>query len=141
MGAYLALWKTDSLNQLLDGVELQCSQAQLAGNLIHHLLILRRTRGGILIQILVGITLKLLDDAARNQLHITLGRSEVDERTTVYQRRTRNAHVALLEASLVEKHLHVVAKLGATNDTVVAEQYSLALQHRLVRNQLHLGYQ
>ena len=49
--------------------------------------------------------------------------------------------MALLQACLVEKHLHIVAKLGTTNDTVIAEQHTLALQHRLVRNQLHLGYQ
>ena len=121
MGTYLALWKTDGLYQLLDGVELQGSQAQLAGNLIYHLLILRRTGGSVFLKILVGIALKLLDDATGNQLHITLGRSEVDERTAVYQWRTRNTHVALLQASLVEKHLYIVAKLGTTNDTVIAE--------------------
>ena len=62
MGTYLALWKTDGLYQLLDGVELQRSQAQLAGNLIYHSLILRRTGGSVFIKILVGIALKLLDD-------------------------------------------------------------------------------
>ena len=72
MGTYLALWKTDGLYQLLDGVELQGSQAQLAGNLIYHSLIFRRTGGSVFLKILVGIALKLLDDATGNQLHITL---------------------------------------------------------------------
>ena len=71
MGTYLALWKTDSLYQLLDGVELQGSQAQLAGNLIYHSLILRRVVA-YFSKILVGIALKLLDDTTGNQLHITL---------------------------------------------------------------------
>ena len=118
MGTYLALWKTDGLYQLLDGVELQGSQAQLVSNLIYHSLILRRTGGSVFLKILVGITLKLLNNTAGNQLHVTLGRSEVDERTAVYQWRTRYTHVALLQASLVEKHLPIVAKLGTTNDTV-----------------------
>ena len=121
MGTYLALWKTDGLYQLLDGVELQGSQAQLVSNLIYHSLILRRTGGSVFLKILVGIALKLLDNAAGNQLHITLGRSEVDERTAVYQWRTCNTHVALLQACLVEKHLNIVAKLGTTNDTVITE--------------------
>ena len=57
VGTYLALWKTDGLYQLLDGIELQGSQAQLAGNLIYHLLILRRTGGSVFLKILVGIAL------------------------------------------------------------------------------------
>ena len=141
MGTYLALRQTDSFHELLDGIELQCSQSKLVGNLIHHSLIFRRTCGSILLQILVGIALKLLDDSAGNQLHITLGRSKVDERTAINQWRTSDTHVTLLQTSLIEEHLHIVAKLGTAHDTVIAEQHTLTLQHSLVRNQLHLGYQ
>ena len=72
MGTYLALWKTDGLYPLLDGVELQGRHAHLAGNLIYHHLILRSTGGSVFLMILVGIPLNLLDDATGNQLHITL---------------------------------------------------------------------
>ena len=49
--------------------------------------------------------------------------------------------MTLLQTSLIKEHLHIVAKLGTTHDTIIAEQHSLTLQHSLVRNQLHLGYQ
>ena len=121
VSAYLALRQADCLDQLLDGIKLQGSQTELACNLIHHLLILRRTGGSILLQILIGITLKLFDDTTGNQLHRTLGRGEVDERTSINQRRTSDTHVAFFQTSLVEKHLHVVTQLGTTHDTIITE--------------------
>ena len=124
MGTYLALWKTDGLYQLLDGVELQGSQAQLAGNLIYHLLILRRTGGSVFLKILVGIALKLLDDATGNQLHITLGRSEVDKRTTVYQWRTCYAHVALLQANYIIYENSLLGSLRKLKETIETTMYN-----------------
>ena len=49
--------------------------------------------------------------------------------------------MALLESCLFEEHLHIVAQLGASHDTVVAEQHSLAFQHILVGDEFHLGHQ
>lgn len=115
MGANLAFWQADGLYQLLDSIELQAGQAQLASYLIHHLLVLWRTSSGILIKILIGVALKLLDDAASDELHVALGRCEVDERTTINQWWTSDAHVTLLQSSLIEQHVYVVAQLSAAN--------------------------
>ena len=101
---------------------------------------MRRARGGILLDVLVGIALEALYDAARNQLHVALGRGKVDKGTAIYQWRTGYAHVALTQSG-VEKHPYVVAQLSATHDGVVTEQHTLATEHGLVGYQFHLGHQ
>ena len=38
------------------------------------------------------------------------------------------------------KHLHIVAQLGATDDTIVAESHFFAFQNLAVGNELHLSH-
>ena len=134
----LTLGQSDSLDELLYGIEFERSQSQLTAYLVHHLGILRRVGSCIFVEILISIALKLLDNAACDKLHIALGRCEIDERTAVNQRRTSYTHVEFLK-SCIEQTLHIVAQLGATYDRVVAEQHTLAIDHSLVWYEFHLG--
>ena len=140
VGADPTLRKTDTLNQILQFGELQCGESQALGNLCHHTLIFRRIGLCILLEILLVVALEILDDTTGNQLHITLGRGEADERTAIDQRRTRDAAVNLL-GTILEKGSHVILQLGTTYDGVVAEHHALILQQSRVWNQLHLCHQ
>ena len=88
MRTELALRHTYGLHEIFQAGELQRRQSQTLGNLCHHPLILRRIRLRILLEILLVVALKVLDDTTRDQFHIALRRSEVDKRTAIHQRRT-----------------------------------------------------
>ena len=70
--AHAALVHTNALNQILKLSKLQRGKAQTLGNLIYHTLVLRRVGGRVLLQVLLIVALKVLDDTACNQLHIAL---------------------------------------------------------------------
>ena len=140
MRTELALGQADALDQRLQRVEAQGGEAETLAHDFHHAVVLGRAGRGILIKVLVLIALQLLDDAARYQLQRTLGSGEADEGAGIDERRTGDADVHLLGAVLVE-HLHVVAKLRAAHDGVVAEKQTLALKHGAVGDELHLGHE
>ena len=73
VGADLTLRQSYGIDELFDGVELQCGESQVFGYGIHHAVVFRRTGGGVFVEVLVGVALKLLDHAARDKLHIALG--------------------------------------------------------------------
>ena len=126
MCAKLALRHADGVHKILQTGELQRRQSQALGNLCHHPLILRRIGLCILFEVLRIVALKVLDDAACDQFHITLRRGEADKRTAIHQRRTGDTAMHLLGA-ILEERPHVILQLGATDDGVIAEDHSLIL--------------
>ena len=106
---------------------------------LHHLGIFGCGAVHVAVQVLVAVTLQLLNDTARDELHLSLGGREVEELATVKQRRTANADMHLFGATLVHL-LHVVAQLRAPHNGIVAKNDTLTFQQVAVGQQLHFGY-
>ena len=66
-----ALVHSNALNQVLKLGKLQRCQSQSLGYLVNHTLVFRRISLGILLQILLIVALKVLDNASCYQFHIT----------------------------------------------------------------------
>ena len=115
MCADLAFRHTDSLDKGFYLVEFQGCQAQSASNLVYHTIIFWRIGLGILVELSLVVALEILDNLSGDEFHIALRRCEADERTAVYERRTSDAHVTLLQSCLIEQHVYVVAQLRAAN--------------------------
>lgn len=140
VGAYLALGQPDALHQRFDLGKLQRGEAQAARYLVDHAPILGRAGGGIAVEVAVFVALKVLDDAAGDEFHVAFRCREAYEGASVHQRWARYAHVYLLGAGL-EERAHVVAKLRAAHDGVVAEHHALVFQEGLVGDELHAGHE
>ena len=72
MGADTFLRQTDAFDEVFQRGKLQRGETQSAGYLLHHTLILRSARLGILFEILLVVTLKVLDDAASDEFEVAL---------------------------------------------------------------------
>lgn len=140
MGAKLALGQADGLDQGLQRIETQGSEAEAFAHDLDHTVVLGRAGGGIFLEVLVLVALEPLDDATGDELERALGGSEANEGAGVDEGRTSDANVYLLGSVLVE-HLDVVAQLRTAHDGVVAEQQTLVLKHGAVGDELHLGYE
>ena len=140
VSTYLTLGQTDTFYESLKLIEFEGGQTEVLANDIHHLLIFGRICSGVFIQVLVGITFKIFDNTAGDELKIALGGGEAYEGTAVDKRRTGNTDMYLFSA-VVEENACIVAKLCAAHDTVIAEEHTLPFEHSLIGNQLHLSYQ
>ena len=139
MGAELALRQTDGVHHAIQGVELQRVHSNVLAQHLNEISIFGAFWIAVFVDILVVVALHLLDAAAGDELQHVLRGGEVEEGTTEQQRRTADADMHLL-GSVVVKHFHIVAQLGATHDAVVAKRHFLALQQSTVGDKLHLGY-
>lgn len=140
VGTYLALGQPDGSNERFKGIKLKGIESEPVGNGLHQPVVLGRSGRGIFVQVLAMVALKLLYEPACNQFQIPFGRGEIDERTSIDERRTGNAHMHLF-GSIIIKNLHIIPKLCASHYGVVTEQDALALKHGTVGDELHLGHQ
>ena len=83
---------------------------------------------------------KLRDEASGDEFHIRLRGGEVQEGTSVEERRAGNTHVHLSRTRLFQAG-GVVFELGAAHDGVVAEKHALVFEDRLVVNEFHLRHE
>lgn len=88
MGAYLLFGQADGADERFYLVELHAAEFKTLAYLFHHTFVFGRTGCGVLIQILVGIALKILDYTACDEFEIALRGGEADEGTAINQWRT-----------------------------------------------------
>lgn len=135
VGAELIFRKTDSLDQVIDALEGEGSQVQVATDVVHHVLVFLGIRVGVLVQICVFAFL-FADIATSDQVVHALGTGEVDELTGVNQRRASDTHMGFLTAHGV-KLFSLLTELSTADDGVVAEHQALVVDETRNRNELH----
>ena len=145
VGADGLLGKTDSLANILDGIELESIDTNVLTDYLNHVGILLAF--GILIkgelffrQLGSWGALEFLDDAAGDELPVSLRLTEVEESASVDQWRTGDTDVHFLGTVVIE-HLHIVAQLGTTDNGVVAEDHLLTFEHGTAGDELHFCHE
>ncbi len=72
MGAELTLGQADGLDEGVYGVELKRGEVETFTDLLYQVLVLGCAGGRVLVEVLAVVALKLLDNAAGEQLEVAL---------------------------------------------------------------------
>ena len=124
MRANLIARQADSPDQRFKFGELQGVESELLRNPVNHLFVFGRIGRGIHLHALVikgrfG-ALEFCYDAPCDEFHDGFGFREIDERTTVGERRTSDTHV-YLPSPAFNKASGVVPQLRSANDGVITK--------------------
>ena len=91
VGANALLRQSYSFGDSIQRVEFQSINSNALADNLHHSGILRRGAVHVAVQVLVAVSLQLLNHATGDEFQLRLGSREIEETATVEQRRTADA--------------------------------------------------
>ena len=132
MGAKRLFWQTDGFNQIVQTLELERGELQVATHNINHLLVLCAVGVGVLHKCCIRDVVRALHiayHAASVQVVCAARRREVQEAAGEDKWWAGDAHMYLLYA-LVQKLYYVILEL-CTSDNTIIEEYNLLVVSEL----------